>query len=551
MKFKLKKRVSEFSIVFFCILVILTSIDMHYVQGADASDNPEMTFSSIFTENFENDWNKWFSDHGVWEIGVPLSGPEKAYSGLNCAATILDGNYPQGPDSRLISPKIRLNAINAGQEIILRFRQFFNYAINDRASIQIKLYENKAWSEWINLKTFSSYSVLWHHERIDLTPYADKIVRIGFFHEDKIESDIFMDNPIQRSGWYIDDIEITMQQIPVFTGFYDFESGWNNWHSDNGIWEIGEPLSWPEKAYSGLNCAATILDGNYPQGPDSRFISPVIELEQAEYREEIFLQFHHIFLYSALDRGVIQIKIFENEQWTDWETLVAFKLSTPLWRQDRVNLTPFAGKKIMIAFYHKDTIPDSIFEPQRKPVKEGWYIDDVKIIKQKIPVFTGFDNFESGSTNWHADNYIWQIGEPSRGPDSAYEGVNCAATILDDKYPFGRNARLTSSMIELPLLEDGQEIALRFKQFFSYSSLDKGHVQISTYNKSWSGWTTLKTISSFTPVWHHAHINLTAYEGENIRISFYHEDLTETTLIFDTPKQDFGWYIDDIAIEIE
>ena len=59
MKFKLKKRVSGFNILFFWILVvltfILTSIDMHYVQGAD---NPETTYNSIsiFTENFENDW---------------------------------------------------------------------------------------------------------------------------------------------------------------------------------------------------------------------------------------------------------------------------------------------------------------------------------------------------------------------------------------------------------------------------------------------------------------------------------------------------------------
>ena len=36
----------------------------------------------IFFDDFEGDWSaNWHTDLGTWEVGVPTSGPGRAYSG--------------------------------------------------------------------------------------------------------------------------------------------------------------------------------------------------------------------------------------------------------------------------------------------------------------------------------------------------------------------------------------------------------------------------------------------------------------------------------------
>lgn len=53
--------------------------------------NPAFAFDiPIFEETFEGPPpHNWSADNGVWEIGVPSSGPEECHSGTNCAGTIL------------------------------------------------------------------------------------------------------------------------------------------------------------------------------------------------------------------------------------------------------------------------------------------------------------------------------------------------------------------------------------------------------------------------------------------------------------------------------
>src|SRR5688572_768595 len=51
----------------------------------------------------------WSIEGDVWEVGVPTYGPppnalgQRAYSGTNCAATVLAGDYPEDQASRLVS----------------------------------------------------------------------------------------------------------------------------------------------------------------------------------------------------------------------------------------------------------------------------------------------------------------------------------------------------------------------------------------------------------------------------------------------------------------
>ena len=355
----------------------------------------------LFTDDFESGWGNWYSDSGIWEVGEPSSGPGAAYSGLNCAATILDGNYPYGPDSRLISPQIELPDVANGEEILLRFRQFYTYSSSDKGQVQIKIYdsENSEWSDWTTLKTINQHTPVWHHGRVDLTAYAGKRVRIAFYHVDVTEDPSGIVHHYESVGWYLDDVEILKQMIPIFSGFDDLELGWGDWYSDDGIWEVGEPSSGPGAAYSGLNCAATILDGNYPYGPDSRLISPQIELPDVANGEEILLRFRQFYTYSSSDKGQVQIKIYdsENSEWSDWTTLKTINQHTPVWHHGRVDLTAYAGKRVRIAFYHVDVTEDpSGIVHHYESV--GWYLDDVEIENSSpyIPSLPSASNNASG-----------------------------------------------------------------------------------------------------------------------------------------------------------
>lgn len=67
--------------------------------------------SVLWSEDFEGiGATKWRITAGTWEVGIPASGPDSAYSGNNCAATVLNGNYQEGVNSRLISPSFTVPA---------------------------------------------------------------------------------------------------------------------------------------------------------------------------------------------------------------------------------------------------------------------------------------------------------------------------------------------------------------------------------------------------------------------------------------------------------
>ncbi|KPK27686.1 MAG: hypothetical protein AMJ61_04830, partial [Desulfobacterales bacterium SG8_35_2] len=62
------------------------------------------------------------------------------------------------------------------------------------------------------------------------------------------------------------------------------------------------------------------------------------------------------------------------------------------------------------------------------------------------------DDFEGGQGDWFADNGVWQIGTPTAGPASCFEGSQCMGTILDGNYPPDTDSPLISPVIDLPTL---------------------------------------------------------------------------------------------------
>jgi len=73
----------------------------------------------VFTEDFEASAD-WCADNGLWEVGEPVVGPSSAHGGVQCACTVLAGNYPAYTTSR-ISPTVRLPSVGGGEELALSF----------------------------------------------------------------------------------------------------------------------------------------------------------------------------------------------------------------------------------------------------------------------------------------------------------------------------------------------------------------------------------------------------------------------------------------------
>ena len=500
----------------------------------------------IYEETFEGAGN-WSAENGVWEIGIPTSGPDECHGGTNCAGTVLDGDYQPETDSRLIGPYlsaweqgIELPSISDSEDLHLRFWNWFSYSSYDSGQVQISVFDSStdAWGPWEDKgDPVVSYSGGWSLKDVDLTEYAGQTIRIGFYHvAHRSPSSTASEGP----GWYIDDIQI-IRKTPAFTG--DFEMGWVDWSASVGVWQVGTPSSGPESCYEGEQCAGTVLDGNYPSFTDSLLVSATLQLEDVYESEEIHLRFWNWFSYSSYDSGQVQISVFDSstDEWGPWEDEGdPVVLYSGGWSLKGVDLTEYAGQTIRIGFYHVAHRSPSSTASEGP----GWYIDDIQIIR-KTPVFTG--DFEMGWVDWSASVGVWQVGTPSSGPENCYDGEQCAGTVLGGDYPSFTDSQLVSATIDLSDVSLSS-VYLSFWQWFSYSSYDYGEVQISVWDSvsgEWSDWELLSQISESSPKWTQKYVDLSSYSDEKFRLGFMHIANRSPS---STSSESYGWFIDNIEL---
>ena len=99
--------------------------------------------SIVYGVSWENGWDNWYADNGVWQVGTPTAGPAACFSGTQCAGTILDGNYPAYTDSRLVSATMTLPAVTGFEELHLRFMQWLSYTTDaDSGQVQIQVWDD-------------------------------------------------------------------------------------------------------------------------------------------------------------------------------------------------------------------------------------------------------------------------------------------------------------------------------------------------------------------------------------------------------------------------
>lgn len=187
----------------FCFHTIVTSIltlILFPTVGVTQS------YDTLWTENWEGHWiDNWNVTNGTWQVGKPTtSTPTGNYLGQNCAATVLDGNYPDNADTKLE----QLNSItipSADWKPRLRIWHCYSFAAGDTGEVQIK-FEDGSFQIVLGPFTRTSGGV-WSPTTVILDAYADSNVQIAFR--------IVSDNLLTDLGWYIDDVMLLADIIPV------------------------------------------------------------------------------------------------------------------------------------------------------------------------------------------------------------------------------------------------------------------------------------------------------------------------------------------------
>ncbi len=480
---------------------------------------------TLWNEDWEGNWTiGWHVDNGTWEVGTPTSGPDSAFDGQNCAATVLNGEYSEPVDTRLIRHTSFI-VPQSTDNPRLRFWYWFSFGDGDWGEVQIKT--NGGGWEAVSSLMENYGSNAWSYGLVDLSDFAGDTVQIGFyFHSEPI---VYYGDV--STGWYIDDVSLVTGPY-VFNNPEGFESGFGDWSVDKGTWEIGIPTSGPENAHGGQSCTGTNLEGNYQEPSDSRLISPPFVVPSSS--ENPRFRFWYWFNFAEDDWGTVQIKIKGGE----WDSIsnIIYNLGSNAWSYGLVDLSTYSGDTVQIGFYFHS-------EPHYYygDVSTGWYIDDVALVTGPY-VFNNPEGFEEGFEDWWVNEGTWEVGTPMSGPDSSYNGQNCAGTNLEGDYEEPADSRLISPPFIIP--NSLENPSIQFWHWFNFAEDDWSEIEISTD----SGVTWEPISNQFTNTsggsWTPFYISLSAYSDNEAQIAFtfhsyphfYYGDVSS------------GWYIDDVKI---
>jgi len=472
--------------------------------------------TTVFHDDLEGDWTAdWHADAGTWEVGIPTSGPNEAHSEQKCAATILNGNYTTSVNSRIIR-HTSFVVPEVSEDPRLRFWHWYSFSSGDYGKVQIKI---DGTTDWIDISTSytNTGSSIWTYPSIDLSDYAGESVQIAFF----FHSDTYSNS----TGWYIDDVSV-ISGATTFNFIEGWENGMGDWAAERGTWEVGNITNGPD-VYDGDNCIATILSGDYTTAVSSRFISPEFIVPSSS--ENPRLRFWHWYSFSSGDYGKVQIRVSGTSDWVDISTSY-INTGGNLWTYPSIDLSEYTDQKVQISFYfYSDTYSNSL----------GWYIDNMELVTGSS-VFNNPEDWEDGIGDWASESGTWQVGIPNSGPNVAFSGDKCAATVLDGSYTTAVSSRLISPVFKVPA-SAGNPV-LRFRHWYSFSSGDYGKVQIKIQGTAdWEDITNAYYINTGGDIYTYTYLPIADYAERMVRIAFlFHSD---------TYSNSTGWYIDDILIE--
>ncbi|MFN7139530.1 MAG: choice-of-anchor J domain-containing protein, partial [Limisphaerales bacterium] len=185
-----------------------TTVDNNH--GALYSVRTLKPFTAPWFDNLENGGTNWIVLDGepgttTWQLGRPNNEWEDtAHSGTNAWGSNLNGNYIDLGDTSLIGPAV---ALTGGSRATLRF--WHSYDFSQRSDLDIYEFggvfvSTNNGSSWLQLATYEDFSDGWEEAVVDLTPFAGRVVRIGFYYG------LFTLEGGAHPGWMIDDVSITV-----------------------------------------------------------------------------------------------------------------------------------------------------------------------------------------------------------------------------------------------------------------------------------------------------------------------------------------------------
>jgi hypothetical protein len=331
--------------------------------------------------------DNWAADFGFWEIGVPTFGPPtnsmgwRAHQGTNVAATVLNGDYTDDRQSRLISSPISVPSAETNPR--LRFWHWWSFNASDYGEVQVSTNNGVSWialsPKYGQGSPVNYHSDLrWTQAWLDLSPYAGKTVRLGLYFFSFNSGGGGVD---VAPGWYVDEMAIESGPLAAFSASDSFEdaAAADRWAADYGAWEIGAPTSGPGSAHGGSNCLATILSGNYYDDRSSRVSSQPFVVPPAETNPR--LRFWHWWSFNASDYGEVQVSTDNGGTWT---VLATYNTSSP-WTRPQLDLVPYAGQTVRLGFYFYSYNSGG----GGVDVASGWYVDEVRLLHEPALILLG------------------------------------------------------------------------------------------------------------------------------------------------------------------
>jgi bacillopeptidase F (M6 metalloprotease family) len=326
--------------------------------------------------------------------------------------------------------------------------------------------------------------------------------------------------------------------------FEDFEGDWTqNWHVDNGTWQVGMPTSGPDNAYEESNCAATVLAGNYPSVTVTRLIKtyPITIPSVNLYPRFTFWEWHSFNQHSNFrDHGIVKIKPSGSSVWIDLSSDYNSN-SSNVWGYSSLDLSAYAGQDVQFAF--ELDVADTYYSADEDV---GWYIDLVEI-KTGLPVFNNPENWENGIGDWSVTNGAWEVGVPSSGPSYTHSGTKCLATNLAGNYANNSLTKVVSPIFTVPLTNQYPRFTFWEWHSFNQHSDFRDHGIVMIKPSGSSVWIDLSSDynSNSSNVWGYSSLDLSDYAGQDVQIAF-ELDVADT---YYSADEGVGWYIDLVEIK--
>jgi len=467
--------------------------------------------TAVWSDNFESNAGNGWTTNNVWQIGVPTVGPAQAYSGSHCAAAGLKASPPSNVDSRLICTNYNGNnwllvpAVNEYPR--LRFWQWYNF-VYAQGYVEIRLQSGNTNWQTISTTNFNfsgNSSGVWTRPSLDLSAFAGTNIQIAFHFTDSVSA----------PGWFVDDVAVVTGQ-PVFNNPEGFESGLGDWSVDKGTWEVGKPTSGPNQGHNGsLNCAATVLAGNYGNNVDSRLISPpflVPATGNAALRYYQWYSFVYARGYVEINNGTIYSAGSTNSTVTTNQLFGSF--NTNVYQLVGATVAGFSDP-----FYWNQTIG-------------GW-----------TNATEALGNLDD------ADGYHFEAGYAplaSIGIDNYIYNYNCTyrATILPNPLSVAATNYLQWQGMTWTNVTGLDQPVGYFATNYTYTyttntivSFAQNNWQtISPTNQSLSG------VALNSAGWTNAVLDLSPYANQTVQIAFHLQTGASGT----AP----GWYVDDISLSV-